>query len=354
MALVKNALEEEVWLWTEEEVTTRIPALVDELELVTTLRDLTGGSFVNLKDGLSELETLLGRGRLPWRVLAHHPDKGISEAIASLGSLQQRGRDFDRKGELARSLRECPGVYQAIVDPVSALRRWASESMGIDLSDAESRMLWTEIPDLSQVRQDEQVQNAVGLVLDALERRRAIRDLRAFWNKHTGTADPDSWSNKHGLPIRWLFESLDEVQALTIVQRPDQATIEAVREAQAVLEAMMPRLIAFEADGTVERRFTESAAGDYRVLLSGDGDVEQLRQHIEASLGKPPALWHEREVRDVATKWIEARYKTIYLPRVQARLDATPAAALQQLLAELAEDPLVGIRLLRLGVGHDL
>ncbi|MHB0858796.1 MAG: hypothetical protein ACYC5M_14665 [Anaerolineae bacterium] len=354
MTRVKSALEEEVWLWDEEEVATRLPALLDELQLVGALKDLTGLSIKNLEDGFVALDSISGRGKLPLDVLAHQPDAELSAAMTSLADFRRAGRDYAHKAQLAQTIdKQRSGICRVISHPATALRCWMLDAMSIELSEAEAEMLWIELPDLSKAVRDDQVQSAVRQLLSKMERRRAIAELSDAWRMLTGTDSPDSWSDRLGIPIRWLLDSEEETQFLDVVQQPDRVMVDAVREAHKMLESLAPKLRAFTQDGALNKKFTELALGDYAILLTSDDDLRQLREQVVRSLQKPVARWSQQEVRSVALQWVRSEYKTRYLPRVMRQLEDTPAAELRDLLKGFLQDPLVGVRLLNIGFQHE-
>lgn len=351
MALIKNALEEEVWLWDREEVAQRLPGVLDELEVLASLRELTGSSARTVEAGLASLETMTGRARLPWHVLAYYPDLQVSDVFTELSALRGMRRDYADKHGLARKIREgSNSVVAAINHPAKALRAWAVAVMALDLSEDEAETLFGQLPDLSRAEGDEPVRAAVWQLQSAMERQRAIAELRQAWEAGTGTSSPEAWSEANGLPIGWIVDQGRERQAIDVVQQPERVMVDAVRDAKNTIATLLPRLQGLSVDGAADKRFVEMALGDYATFLERTeyNELDQLRRYLVQSLRKPVVRWTQDEVRRCAVQWIKEQYRALYLPAVMAKLEETPADQLRSLLRGYLHDPLAGLRLLSL------
>jgi hypothetical protein len=352
MARIRSLLEEEVWLWSEEEVAERLPALLDDLELVGALAELTNVAVKDLEGAAAATRAMIKPGKLPMFVLAQQDGESLAAVMDSLDQLLSLGSGYADKAVLAGAVRaNMADIRTAISQPARSLRHWAANVMNVALSEGEADQLWSALPDLSAAKRADEIRYEVRQRLRAMERSRAIAQLRETWRKMTGTASPDEWSNRHQAPLGWLLESAAQTQALAVVQRPANATLEAIQEAQATLGKIAPDLDAL-GDGEADRKFVDIVAGAYSRLIPDDDELARLRAHLGVALGGAPAGWQRAAASEATRAWIRLQYRERYLPRVLKQLEATPEAAAKALLAEMATDPLVGVRLLGLGK-HD-
>lgn len=349
IARLRELLEEEVWLWNEEEIATRLPGLMDELELVLALSQLVDMQAKDLNGAITAFIEWVKPGKLPTFVLAHQEDIKLADTMSSLTNAIRLKGEYTDKASLANSIRECQNdIRRAVSRPSSALRNWAQHVMTLELAEAEADQLWMELPDLSGAQRDDEIRNSVRQLIRVMERNRAITLLHESWQKQTGTSSPDAWSNKNGVPIGWLLESSELMQTIQVIQRPERATIEAVREAHLALNKLAPILNTL-AGAASKDKFLDIVAGAYRLFIEDNAEFVLLKQHLANSLAKPPARWEQSETRDATITWIRSQYRNRYLARVIDTLKATPETSVKALLGELAKDPLVGIRLLALG-----
>ncbi|MGI6375338.1 MAG: hypothetical protein ACOX3S_04955 [Anaerolineae bacterium] len=338
-------LQEELYLWTEQEIQQRLPALLDELSLVGALAALTQRPVKDLEGAAAALRAAMAPGKLPLWVFAHQDGEALENVMASLAALLASGAPADPAALATAINAQAEAIRAALAQPARALRAWAQSDMQGPLSETEAEQLWAGLPDLSSAQRADEVRLAVRQHLRDMERVRAIAGLRQAWQGLTATRSPDDWGNRHQVPLGWLLESPTQAQMLAVLQRPQSATLQALQEAQKELERQAPALQALD-QAEADARFAEAVGGAYRAFLSEPEDLASLREHLAQELGAQPCRWQRGDAGRATHTWLKARYRTAYLPRVVQRLATLSEARAKALLQEMAADPLVGVRLL--------
>jgi hypothetical protein len=344
---VHELLNEEVWLWQEDDVAEPLSRVESELLLVEALNRVTGGAASELDAAVSDLGRVIGVGKLPLFVLSEHEDPDTATVIRSLDQLLHSGKGYPHAHRLAKALSaSSERVQEALRIPVQALANWVHRHLKQHLADDDVEAVYSAMRDISDALGEEEVRREVTHVLEALKSRRLAQQLQAQWFEVTGSESPDDWSKSHGVPIGWLLDSTEWSDLLSIIRNPFTSSVRRLEWAIEYLSAqdatLSERLDGRFADEVLVR----TATGDFRRLVQDDADVRDLRQHLCNHAGADVRQWERRRIEDLGREWVRRAYGERMYPRVVAQVDATPEEELRALLTHLVRHPSVGLLLM--------
>lgn len=345
MLRLADRLQRDVALWQKDQVAERLPALLDELELVGALSALTKADAQDIESATAALRTVLKGTKLPLSVLRYQSDSAVASAIHRVEDVTRLGNAYAEKAPLARLIRvERSGIEQAFASPVSALRLWASDVLNAELSEAEAEELWEQMPDLSD-SEEGKLRLIVGQYVREKAKIQEVKLLFEDWERLTGSRNPNHWSESHRIPIRWMVDDARALKSLAVIERPQESTVAAIRQAREDIEELAVALQGTD-DHSVEERFKDIVAGAYKPLVRGTAELADLQAFLSQQLGANVSEWNRARARDITIRRIESQYRGKYLPRITAAIENISEEKLRALLDRLVEDPLVGIALL--------
>lgn len=344
---LRDDMNEEVWLWQEQQVRDRLPGIAAELDLVISLNELLGRNDQNLSSSIQSLNQRLQDCKLPPPVLMASADQAIASTFSSLIGICGANGSHTKDREVAHSIVEAKELIRAhLADPVSALSRWASLSVEVPLSLDEAQQVWDGLDEDSFGWGEDKFRRVVQDKLSTLARRKLAEEVRARWQELTGCSTPEDWSKRHRVPVQWVLTGANDSQLIATLSRLDNASERSLQEALDTMgqNATMLQLVSEARESG--RRFIQFVAGEYAGLLS-DEQIDQVRSYCLEKAGGLVMEWNKETIHSLACNWLTAAYNRAIRPRVKDRIEHMAEGAMRRLLEELAEDPLVGTIVLK-------
>lgn len=355
VAKLCSLMNEEVWLWKEAEVASRLSALQTELEMILALSSLLGERHTELTSAVAQLRSQLQQGKLPLVLLRPPEPKSTNDRSNTVGALldglqnlleAQPGDPVD--AHLATSLwAESGKVREAIDDRINALRRWVAQHLQTQLTPDEAAQLLEALPDLSQQSDTDTLKDQVGARLCELTRRKLMDQIGQVWQDISGSPSPDAWSSEHGVPIQWVLEGQPYLDLFTLVRAPSSRSEDDLSAALTFMNDHQQELAVLRQPDRVDDALLRVALGPYRELVAGAEDATVLRDMLVQEAGPNVYGWDRQHVAGLAQDWVHETYRGRIYPEVLRVVERAAEPELRSLVKELVKDPLVGARLLR-------
>ncbi len=351
MEKLGRLLQEDVAFWQEEKVRHRLGLLCAEYELTDGLNDLCGCSAQDLGQATRYLreQWVRGFGKLPLWLLAEAAGEETKEVLHFVrelagGGLPENLVRWSGRTDLLRQQRDL--IRQAVRNQRTALMHWVQQYLSVQISTEDAEEILARLPDLHKERRED-VERVVRQYLTDLAKQRLVAEIGDVWKEVTGSDSPEIWSRQRGLPIQFVLRGLEWQRLLDIVQRPTVKTEDELRKGLQALNERREKLGALKDEHWVRSRFLELVAANYDVFLEDDGDFQALRRYLQEKLGTDSGRWDQVRTREAAKDWATDHYRSKVYARVVAKVKDMSGEQAKEFLGKLAEDPLVGVILLR-------
>ncbi|MGI6208983.1 MAG: hypothetical protein ACOYEW_12340, partial [Anaerolineae bacterium] len=344
MAQLRDVMNEEVWLWKEEEIRERLPDMAGRLKLLRALNDLLGVRERDLDAALDRLRGRVRESKLPLTVLAVGSEDGTAGVLQRLATIldqKKAGRGLATLAEELNAKREA--VRRALDGPQTALVRWAGRIAEVSLSEGDGYDVWQRLPDMSE-RPPADLRQEVLRRAGELHRNRLAAEAVAKWQRLTGSASPRAWSEARGLPIQWLLDSEAASEMLGRLNDPGSQSESNLGDLLAYLDAQAGVLQALGSDAPVTAALL-ALVPEYEGVLT-NSDVKAMHGHIQLRLGRDVGRWTREKARSAAREWVAASYRERLYQRALDYISSLSEGEARHQLQVLAEDPSVGLRLL--------
>jgi len=134
---------------------------------------------------------------------------------------------------------------------------------------------------------------------------------------------------------------------MEVVERAHDKTESQLRVALTKLQNCADVIGSLKDAEWVKKRFIERVVRDYAVLIETEADLAKLKGYLAERLGPSFAHSDLAQAQDLVGEWAKDYYRQFGYERVRSKLRELPAERVKAILEKLAQDPRVGILLLR-------
>jgi hypothetical protein len=349
MGRLRSLMNQETWLWQEEEVRQRLPGLHAELEVVAALDELLGKQDVDLDAALGSLRARLQEVKLPLFVLCEGVGDAPRAVLNELDRLVQgEVMNPSERLWLAKNLRqEREGVRAALEQRLPALGAWVKANLGTEVTPEEAAQILETLPPLGPQPSPTVLKNQVGVRLRELSKRKLLEELKNAWQELTGSPSPERWGAAHGVPIHWVLDGPEYHELFSLLGAPDRRSEEEIRAALELIRCHQDTFRGLGEESAAGEALLAVALGAYRELVQEQSDISELKAHLAQRAGARVHGWERSRVRELGREWVQRVYQERFYQQVAHKVEDTPEAELKALLRELARDPMVGLLLMR-------
>ncbi|HOV80676.1 MAG TPA: hypothetical protein PK728_11345 [Bacillota bacterium] len=350
-AKLKGLLNEEVWLWQQERVKEKLPDVVLELDLVEALNQLSGTAAKNINEARHYFRTGRLKSKFPFFIYRVNQPPYIAELVDFLHNLVNHPDINIRQFKFyPDQIRNHLGELRTLLkDEFKLLARLTVKYCGTELADSDIEALYQALPDLSGASDESYVKEAIINALRAQSKQKRIKDFKNLWRDLTGTRSPFDWSEKKRIPVQWVLEGNSHHTFLQKAGAVERLSNQEIEEIIRYVETNKDEIAVLNNDSFVKTQFIKVAAGDYAGLVEQTGMVADLQDFIYQSLKGNVYNWPLRlgEINRLVRDWVGKHYKKTAYQKVVKIIDDFPAADIKEFVKQLAEDAVVGARLLQ-------
>jgi len=344
---LRGLLNEEVYLWREEQVKEKLLEIVPVLDLVDALNTLCGVKKRDLNEVRNYFRDAWFKGKLPLLCYKEGQTAEIAQVVDYLHGLiysTSANVEYGRSDDIRRLSSQLVSLFS---DDRSVLKMLVKKYTNQVLNEEETAALYDALPNLSK-GSEEEVKNAIINELSRQVRQKKIAELRQYWQDMTSSASPSQWSEKKGVPIQWVLEGQAHHEFISRYENVDRLTEKDIDELINYLTEHTSEFALLQDDEYIIEKFLQVTAGEYADLVYRADIVGDLLAYIRDSFDGSVSQWPGRlsEIQRIARKGIGENYKKAY-QEVRKVLDSISPDDAKQIIEEMAaDDALVGARLL--------
>lgn len=348
MPMLREMMNEEVWLWKAHQVESRLPEIRSEFELVDAMNQLCGVKKREAKDALRYFRTkwISGKTKLPPGVHVEAAEEETGSILNQVCELAaDKAKEFQRCLKLSAKIKEKKEeIRKAVSNPELALICWVRNHIQAEITDEEAQDILRGLPDLSQQNSTLDLERHIKDQINAMARRKLARQVKERWKAITGSDSPEAWSEQHKIPISWVQEGPVFVFLFAVINRAEERVESKLQRALELMERHNNDLCILSNEELANERFLSTAAGEYRPLIQDPSDVSSFKNHLYQKLKGPVMNWPMKltELREAVKEWVGGFYRARAYQRVLQAIENMPETDVKEFLKNLAADPLVG------------
>lgn len=346
---LKKMLEEDVYLWREERVKSKLPEVVSEIKLIELTKMLTGQELTDI-NGVADALQKSFRRKLPWFSYKRITNDGlVKEALDLLEEALKDSQQAARKANAERFKNKAYEIKRLLEDNEALVLELAQQYTSQEISPEDAKEIYRLLPDLFTAT-EERVKQELEKALDSLSRRKAVKILEETWEGLTGTLSPEEWSRNRQIPIHWVLGDSDFLDFYDKYAVRQNLPEEELQGMVGFLKSREESLQVLQDRDSLLDRFAEAAAGEYKDLLVGNRElIEELHKYLAARMGNNVSQWiiQHAQINKLVREWINENYRRVFQPRVEEVINRLSQEELKRFIKEKAvEDSLLGMRIL--------
>lgn len=348
--LLRNQLNEDPWLWTTEKVLAALPEVRSELRLVSALNTLISYELKDLELSIDYLRNRWLTTNLPLCVFQETADDPVKDCLIRISEMMSQGRKYPQKDVLS-SLIEAhyQQIREHVSEPITALIKCCQDLLGQDLLHDDAAKILGEMDSSYRSADLSRIKLLLTTRLGALVRSKVLTQVKHLWYRLTGARTPTEWSERHLVPISWVFNSASDGEFLASMKVVDQLSEQQLKACLDYMQVHSERFVQLRDDRYVDSRFLAEAAQEF-AEVSRRADISSLKEFLKSHVSVKPELWPSMpsEVRKQVRKWAEEVYMDGVYDYVLHLIDDIPEDSLRGFLKDLSRDPAIGEGLIRL------
>ncbi|MEI6308502.1 MAG: hypothetical protein WCP58_02525 [bacterium] len=350
MERMGRLLNEDAWLWQEQEVAERFPELLMDMTLTDALNQLTGIRKQSLAEARESYRQVSYLGKLPLLAFLEGQSEEVCVAIKGLLALvykedRSAGGSLDFPNQLTAAGQ---AIRILLRDPVGALHRlvelwFPGQCMREDVEE-----LYREMPKCAADDSVENLRIMVEAQMERLQKQQAITWLRSAWRERADeTKSPSDWSDQRQMPIQWILSDPAFIGFFEKIENLGQQSLEALHQMKVLWETHGADLCVLTDKEAIDQAYLSATAGDYADLLRDSEALQALKKYVFTTIGKPVYGWPARHhlVLRAVREYVSSRYIELVKPKLTARIKRMHLDKLRVILQNLADDASVGSRL---------
>lgn len=348
MDRLRLLLKEDVYLWHENGIKEKLPGIVKELDLIDALNILIQTKKQDLSELREHFHTSWFKSKLPLFCFKEGQPPEVANVIDYLYSIfYTQGTSFERN--LNRAIRiKNNDLVSLLRSGTILLGILVEKYTGQKLSEPETKELYEELPDISNMSSDE-VRHIIVHTLSQQSKQKKINNLKHRWQELTLSESPEKWSEDRRTPIHWVLESEDHYDFLEQFEKIRSLPEQEIDNMIDYLEKHVKELSVLLNNEYVLNKFIEVAAGDYADIVRKTDQAEKLQEYIYQALNVSVHQWPMRlnEINKLVREWVTENYKATVYPQILEVIESISPDDIKKFVKHLvAEDARVGARLL--------
>lgn len=337
--MLRRELQEEVYQWTEGDVSTRLVLLGLDLRLVGVFKGVTKAEVSTIERVRELVANTLARLKVPGCIYEKQKVVWLPtfQRLVELSQNRWSGFTIPQKEEtislLQKNLLE---VLRELKAPLEILGAYV-ESMGEDVSIEEQQQLLKSLNPDSHMQSEQNFQAAVLHLLSGMHYNKLKVSVLEKWREVSGDVSVLAWSDEHGIPALWLYPESEELfSTLVALEKGSRADIGAMEASEA--ELATKDFSALQDEARIDACLLEHvASASCRPLLADH--IEDLKAFLKSEY--PSSVWtyrlHLPEVQALVQKFVKKNLQKSVVSKVKTKISKMSADELRTALEKMLE-----------------
>jgi hypothetical protein len=338
--------------WTKDIVIDLLPVLEADFYLLTALNDLLGQDHKTL---LEATNALISRMKSESQPLCVFDQPEVKVSLPFIPHLLSFLRDMENLNAIQRnSLASALARHKDSTRDVlwSHLTRtflnWANAKLDSPLTPEDIDSFCNEQQaQLDLFIDEEKLLSSLRRFQSNLTSRRSANRFKKTFLTTMGADSPTAWSSAFGFPLTMVWTLPDRQKISNLFDSSLNPTPQAYDEAYALLIEHSSDLVELNDPLRVAQRFVGRVSPEFTELVVSEDVATSLSQFLKVQLGEDFLAWRDTDIPTHVQNWAEHQYRRRIKPRLDAWLEEQSSDELREIISDLLEDPLFGIKIQR-------
>lgn len=337
--MLRNELQEEVYQWTEGDVSKRLVLLGLDLKLVGIVRTIYKVEVSTVESVRNIFERTLANIKVPACIYEKEKVKWYPTFQRMIDLSQNRWNGFTvaQKEETINLFeKDLSTVLGEIEIPLEILGSFL-EHLGEDVSIEDRQELLKQLHPDTYLQSEQNFRSSVMRILSLMNYNRLKNSIRNNWKKVSGNESVIAWSEENGIPAIWLYPESEELfQTLINLEK-------GVRTDFGAMEASETELVTKDFSLLKDNKainaclLKQISRPGCRSLL--EDHVDELKVFLKKEYKQQ--VWayrlHIPELQELVNKFIKINLKNSVVSKVKTRIRKMKESELRDTLEKLLD-----------------
>ena len=342
-------LNEDVWLWTESTVKSKLVEVYAEYKMLHSLNELMGINEKSLVNAIKYLKSGFISSKIPFAIFANIPENTASSILKEIDNLFSKNVSHGYKIELAEKIILNKDIIRNHVkEDVSALSSFIDHHIGKQLSLEEVAILLQRLPnEFSSENSLDSIKAKLKDIIGNMEVTKLFEEVKEKWFRISGFYSPKEWSKFNKIPIRLILKG-DSAKLLNKLNRLQYLSESELRELLVFMEEKEEEIKKLlENSEVINEIFLKTFANKFSNLVRLI-NMEHLKNYIynKAQVDVEEWPYYLADISKLVEEFVMEKYEKDILERLMDLINNTPEYKIKNLIKELINDPVIGDKLL--------
>ena len=334
---IKEMMQQAIYSWTEEQVTSKLDDLYCEYELISILNDALSVSRTNLLALQKDLKNCFEYMKVPGKIIEKFTKPWIGALrilfVISTGGFSARSVE-DQKNDLEVLRQYAKEAWQYVNSSMLLLDEYMKQK-GIKCTDKELNEIFENIKpsvyDIPEVLFTSTLQAQIDKVAFA----RNKGELLQAWGKYSGTESISAWCKKYTTPIQWVVPENDLNHFRTLKSVQDSQSVDRIQLNNALAFFQNGQLSYLQDAVRIKKCFLARIEEEYIDIFSENKEL--LLSEIRMKFGVDVYGWEYRshEIYNVIKDFGKEKMKAQHLQAAQDKVKKMNEADLRSKVSAL-------------------
>ena len=336
---LRRYLQEAISTWHEEQVSSKLAELAEELNVIVTLNLALGVDKKTYASIQKELNNVFDNMKIPGTVVEMFVFSWIPTLKIMRSISKNPWTDITNKITVEEKLRESAKTVWEYLSQPKLILEAVLQAKNISFSDAELGEIYMSLKPLVYETQTTVFNAALDRLLENISYNRNAVLLQNIWECKSGTMSISEWCNNANVPIAWVVEGsiLSAIETVKAIQDKKKVDNEVLKDGISVLKS--DNLTSLKDNKHILDRFFAYIGENYRNAFLADRTILLGRMKTNAQISSDVYSWSNKvpEIRAVLDTYLQKTYQEQAKSRVKSMPDAELREAVIRLLEKSPE-----------------
>ncbi len=331
---LRRYLQDAISTWREEQVSSKLAELAEELDVIVTLSMALGVDRKTYASLQRELKNVFDNMKIPGTVIEMLAFSWVPTLKIMRSLSNNPWTDIADKINVKEKLGDSAKTAWDYLSQPKLILEAVLQEQNISFSDAELSEIYMSLKPFVYETPNTVFKSTLDRLLENISYNRNAALLQQLWNEKSGTVTVCEWCNNANVPIAWVVDGLilSAIQTIKAIQDRRKVNNDILQSAVSVLKSN--NLAVLKDSKHISDRFFAYIGENYRDAFLTDRDVLLGRIKTNAKISSDVYTWANKvpEIRDILDMYLQKTYKEQAKTRVKSMPDTELREAVIHLL----------------------
>lgn len=308
---LRGYLQDAIFTWQEEQVSSKLVELEEELNVIVTLNSALGVERKTYASLQKELNNVFDNMKIPGAVVETLTFSWVPAMKIMRNISKTTWTDItDKKAVVDKLMDSAKTAWEYLSQP-KLIFEAVLQAKNINFSDEELNEIYRLLRPSVYETMPTVFNTTLDRFLENISYNRNATLLQQLWEDKSGTASVSDWCNDANVPIAWVVDDsiLSSIETIKAIQDKRKVNNDTLQTAVSILKS--DSLIILKDNEHILDRFFAYIGGNYREAFLANKDILLGRMKTNSQISSDVYSWANKipEIRAALDKYLQNTYQ---------------------------------------------